>query len=77
MYYAMQKVGFSNKESSDLTIKNNANQILWVQFTLSVVRVTGLEPAQRCRYKNLNLTRLPISPHPHIKLCRLKSKIYL
>ena len=31
---------------------------------LSLVRVTGLEPAQPCDHKNLNLTRLPIPPHP-------------
>ena len=34
-----------------------------------LVRVTGLEPAHRNLHKNLNLTRLPIPPHPHIKLC--------
>ena len=33
---------------------------------LLMVRVTGLEPAHRCRHKNLNLTRLPIPPHPHV-----------
>ena len=33
-----------------------------------LVRVTGLEPAQPCDHKNLNLTRLPIPPRPHIKL---------
>ena len=33
---------------------------------LSLVRVTGLEPAQPCDHKNLNLTRLPIPPHPHM-----------
>ena len=32
----------------------------------ALVRVTGLEPAQSCDHKNLNLTRLPIPPHPHI-----------
>ncbi len=32
----------------------------------SMVRITGLEPAQPCDHKNLNLTRLPIPPHPHI-----------
>jgi hypothetical protein len=31
-----------------------------------LVRVTGLEPAQPCDHKNLNLTRLPIPPYPHI-----------
>ncbi len=35
-------------------------------FLLLLVRVTGLEPAQPCDHKNLNLTRLPIPPHPHI-----------
>ena len=30
--------------------------------------MTGLEPAQPCDYKNLNLTRLPIPPHPHVVL---------
>ncbi len=29
------------------------------------MRVTGVEPAQPCGYKNLNLTRLPIPPYPH------------
>ena len=28
--------------------------------------MTGLEPAQPCDHKNLNLTRLPIPPHPHM-----------
>ena len=32
-----------------------------------LVRVKGLEPSQPCDHKNLNLTRLPIPPHPHIK----------
>ena len=31
-----------------------------------LVRATGLEPAQPCDHKNLNLTRLPIPPRPHI-----------
>ena len=31
-----------------------------------LVRVTGLEPAQPCDHKNLNLTRLPVPPHPHM-----------
>ena len=31
----------------------------------SVVRTTGLEPAQPFDHKNLNLTRLPIPPCPH------------
>ena len=35
-------------------------------FYSCLVRVTGLEPARRRRHKNLNLTRLPISPHPLI-----------
>ena len=30
-----------------------------------LVRTTGLEPAQPCGHKNLNLTRLPIPPCPH------------
>lgn len=35
-------------------------------FGLSfLVRTTGLEPAQPCDHKNLNLTRLPIPPCPH------------
>ena len=34
--------------------------------TLVMVRVTGLEPAQPCDHQNLNLTRLPIPPYPHI-----------
>ena len=33
-----------------------------------LVRATGLEPAQPCDHKNLNLTRLPIPPRPHIKM---------
>ena len=33
-----------------------------------LVRVTGLEPAQPCDHKNLNLARLPIPPHPRIIL---------
>ena len=35
---------------------------------LSVIfmRATGLEPAQPCDHKNLNLTRLPIPPRPRI-----------
>ena len=28
------------------------------------MRVKGLEPSQSCPYKNLNLARLPIPPHP-------------
>ena len=37
-----------------------------------VVRVTGVEPAWYCYHKNLNLTRLPISPYPQI----LSDKFY-
>ena len=33
-----------------------------------LVRVKGLEPSQSCPHKNLNLTRLPIPPNPHMKL---------
>ena len=32
------------------------------------MRVTGLEPALPCENQNLNLTRLPIPPYPHIYL---------
>ena len=31
-----------------------------------LVRVKGLEPSRSCPHKNLNLTRLPIPPHPHM-----------
>ncbi len=31
---------------------------------IHLVRITGLEPAQPCDHKNLNLTRLPIPPYP-------------
>ena len=33
-----------------------------------LVRVAGLEPVQPCGHKNLNLTRLPVPPHPLICL---------
>ena len=39
-----------------------------------MVRVTGLEPAQPSDQENLNLSRLPIPPYPHIKF--LTSKFY-
>ncbi len=32
-----------------------------------LVRTTGLEPAQSCDHKNLNLTRLPIPPRPLVR----------
>ena len=35
--------------------------------TCLLVRVKGLEPSQPCDHKNLNLTRLPIPPNPHMK----------
>ena len=38
----------------------------WVQLSFLLVRMTGLEPAQPCDYKNLNLTRLPVPPHPQV-----------
>ena len=31
-----------------------------------VVRIRGLEPPPSCPDSNLNLTRLPIPPYPHI-----------
>jgi hypothetical protein len=31
----------------------------------SMVRMKGLEPSHRFRYKHLKLARLPIPPHPH------------
>lgn len=40
-----------------------------------VVRVAGLEPVQSCLHKNLNLARLPVSPHPHI--FRFYAEIFL
>ena len=43
--------------------RQNKKQPKRLLFVL--VRVTGLEPAQPCDHKNLNLTRLPIPPHPH------------
>ena len=33
------------------------------------VRIRGLEPPPSCPDQNLNLTRLPIPPYPHILLC--------
>ena len=44
-------------------IKNEPNN--FGSFLLALVRTTGLEPAQPCDHKNLNLTRLPIPPCPH------------
>ncbi len=35
-------------------------------YTPVMVRITGLEPAQPYDHKNLNLTRLPIPPYPHV-----------
>ena len=37
-----------------------------VRLSFLLVRMTGLEPAQPCDHKNLNLTRLPVPPHPHV-----------
>ena len=34
----------------------------------ALVRMTGLEPTWNCFHWNLNPARLPIPPHPHIKL---------
>ena len=44
---------------------------------LVLVRVTGLEPAQPCDHKNLNLTRLPIPPHPHMQLSPIKANVII
>ena len=41
---------------------------------LSVVRVTGIEPALPFENMNLNHTRLPVPPYPHIKFS--SSKFY-
>ena len=38
---------------------------------LLLVRARGLEPPQPCDHKNLNLTRLPIPPYPHLFLAWL------
>ena len=35
--------------------------------TLCMVRVTGIEPALPFENMNLNHTRLPVPPYPHIK----------
>ena len=34
-----------------------------------LVRVRGLEPPPNCSDMNLNHTRLPVPPYPHILLC--------
>lgn len=50
----------------------------WV--SLFLVRVKGLEPSRSCPHKNLNLTRLPIPPHPHIfyfAFCCLSTTIFI
>ena len=36
-----------------------------IGYPAFLVRVKGLEPSRSCPHKNLNLTRLPIPPHPH------------
>lgn len=36
----------------------------------TMVRVRGLEPPRGCPHTDLNRTRLPIPPHPHVLLCR-------
>lgn len=57
-------------DSTDSMQAGNPDQIFFDQGFIKnlLVRVTGLEPAQPCDHKDLNLTRLPIPPHPHI-LC--------
>ena len=42
-----------------------------------VVRMTGLEPAQPCDHKILNLARLPIPPHPHGSCYSIITSAYL
>ena len=37
-----------------------------IGYPVFLVRVKGLEPSRSCPHKNLNLTRLPIPPHPHM-----------
>ena len=49
--------------SSPLYMFGTKKQALACLFLL--VRGTGLEPTRNCFHKNLNLTRLPISPSSH------------
>ena len=45
--------------------KDTRSGVLYAPFAcVLMVRATGLEPAQPCDHKNLNLTRLPIPPCP-------------
>ena len=55
---------YGSRFSSRVTRTNKKES--WVQLSFLLVRMTGLEPAQPCDYKNLNLTRLPVPPHPHV-----------
>ena len=40
------------------------------------MRVTGIEPAQPCGHKNLNLARLPVPPHPRMPCFALRHLSY-
>ena len=52
-------------DSHNEAYKRKNVSVLW--WTLTLVRATGLEPAQPCDHKNLNLTRLPIPPRPLVR----------
>lgn len=58
----------NEKDIKEISLADNDKAIdeLKVQPLSSLVRITGLEPAQPCDHKNLNLTRLPIPPYPLI-----------
>ena len=40
-----------------------------IVYWFFLVRIRGLEPPPSCPDSNLNLTRLPIPPYPHILFC--------
>ncbi len=47
-----------------------------LRFSL-MVRMRGLEPPLPCGNQNLNLARLPVSPHPHGELSSLRNLVEL
>ena len=58
----------NDKEIKEIDLADNDKVLsaIKVQSLSPLVRITGLEPAQPCDHKNLNLTRLPIPPYPLI-----------
>ena len=75
---AIKNIGDAQKKSrwlvnqSTLQKENHKNIPRPLRYS-ALVRITGVEPAWNCFHMDLNHTRLPIPPYPHVRFSLLSS----